>query len=222
MANVAGTVRNQTAILATNKVLKNTYTLLALTLAFSAVTAFAAMATNARPVNWLVMMGVFIGFPFIIGAVRNSVWSLPLTFVFTGLMGWFMGPIVALYLNLANGPTIVFGALVTTAVAFFALSGYALVSRKDFSFMRGFIFAGLIVVIAAIVLNIFWLQLPALSLAISTAAVLLMSALILYDTSRMVHDGQTNYVLMTVSLFANIYVMFSHLLNLFAVLGGED
>ena len=222
MANVAGSVRTQTAVLATNKVLKNTYMLLSLTLAFSAAMAWVAMATNARPVSWILMMAVFIGFPFIIGAVRNSIWSLPLTFAFTGLMGWFMGPIVGYYLSLANGPTIVFGALTTTAVAFLGLSGYALATRKDFSFMGGFIFAGLLVMLVAILLNVFWLQMPALQLAISTAVVLLISAAILYDTSRMVHDGQTNYVLMTVSLFANVYVMFSHLLNLFSFFMGED
>jgi modulator of FtsH protease len=214
------TTRTQSATLATNKVIRNTYTLLSMTLAFSAVMAFVAMATGARPMSWIVMIAVFIGGPFLIHAVRNSIWSLPLTFVFTGFMGYVLGPIVTLYLAQPNGSEIVMGALSTTAVMFVGLSAYALTTRKDFSFLGGFVFVGFLVVLAAIIANIF-LGLPALSLAISAAAVLVVSAAILFDTSRMVHDGQTNYVMMTVSLYANIYVLFLHLLNLFHAFSGE-
>ncbi len=209
------------AVLATNKVIRNTYLLLTMTLATSAVTAGVAMATGARPVHWLLMLAVFIGMPFVINAVRNSTWALPLTFLFTGFMGYVLGPIISLYLSLPNGPQIVMSAFGTTAVMFLGLSAYALTSRKDFSFMGGFLMVGLLVVLAAIIANIF-LELPALSLTISAAAVLLMSGLILFDTSRMVHGGETNYVVMTVSLFANIYVMFLHLLNLFAAFSGDN
>lgn len=212
--------RTQTATLATNKVIRNTYMLLSMTLAFSAVMAFVAMATGARPVSWIVMIAVFIGGPFLIHAVRNSIWSLPLIFVFTGFMGYVLGPIVTLYLAQPNGSEIVMGALSTTAVMFVGLSAYALTTRKDFSFLGGFVFVGFLVVLAAIIANIF-LGLPALSLAISAAAVLVVSAAILFDTSRMVHDGETNYVMMTVSLYANIYVLFLHLLNLFHAFTGE-
>jgi modulator of FtsH protease len=111
--------------------------------------------------------------------------------------------------------------MATTAVIFFALSGYALTTRKNFSFLGGFVMVGCLVVLAAIIANIF-LNIPALSLAISAAAVMLMSAAILWDTSRMVNEGETNYVMMTVSLFANIFVMFMHLLNLFSFLSGDD
>lgn len=214
------TARTQSAALATNKVIRNTYMLLSMTLAFSAVMAFVAMATGARPISWIVMIAVFIGGPFLIHALRNSVWSLPLTFVFTGFMGYVLGPIVSLYLSLPNGSEIVMGALATTAVTFVGLSAYALTTRKDFSFLGGFVFVGFLVVLAAIVANLF-LGLPALSLAISAAAVLVVSAAILFDTSRMVHDGETNYVMMTVSLYANIYVLFLHLLNLFHAFTGE-
>lgn len=209
------------AVFATNKVIRNTYMLLTLTLLTSAVTAGIAMATGARPVHWILMLVVFIGGPFLINALRNSVWSLPATFAFTGFMGYVLGPILTLYLSIPNGPQIVMAAFGTTAVMFLGLSGYALTSRRDFSFMGGFLTVGLLLILVAIIANIF-LELPALSLTISAAAVLLMSGLILFDTSRMVHGGETNYVVMTVSLYANIYVMFVHLLNLFAAFSGDN
>ncbi|MFP4244916.1 MAG: Bax inhibitor-1/YccA family protein [Ectothiorhodospira sp.] len=220
-ASSVGTPQAGSRALATNKVIRNTYLLLSMTLAFSAAMAFVALAVGAQPVHWLVMLAVFIGMPFGIQALRNSVWALPLTFAFTGIMGYILGPIVGLYLALPNGPAIVGGALASTAVVFVGLSGYALVTRKDFSFLGGFVFVGLLVALAAIIANIF-LALPALSLAISSAVVLLISAAILWDTSRMVHDGEANYVMMTVSLFANIYVLFMHLMNLFALLSGDN
>lgn len=215
------TATTSQSVLATNKVLRNTYLLLAMTLATSAVTAGIAMATGAQPVNWLLMLAVFIGMPFVINYLRDSVWALPLTFAFTAFMGYVLGPILSLYLSLPNGAQIVSAAFGTTAVAFVGLSAYTIATRRDFSFMGGFLMVGLLVVLAAIIANIF-LQIPALSLTISAAAVLLMSGLILFDTSRMIHGGETNYVVMTVSLFANIYVMFVHLLNLFAAFTGGD
>ncbi len=217
--NISAT-RPVAGALATNKLIRNTYMLLSMTLATSAVTAGIAMITGARPVHWIIMLAVFIGMPFLINAARNSVWSLPLTFAFTGIMGYILGPIIGLYLQLPNGPQIVATAFGLTAAMFVGLSAYALVTRKDFSFMGGFLMVGLIVVLVAIVANIF-LQIPALSLTISAAAVILMSGMILFDTSRMVHGGEDNYVMMTVSLFANIYVLFTHMLNLVAGLSGD-
>ncbi len=215
------TVRSPAGVLATNKVIRNTYLLLSMTLVFSAVTAGVAMVSNAKPMPFLLILAVFIGGPFVINAVRNSVWSVPLTFVFTGFMGYVLGPILNWYLQLSNGNEIVMSALGTTAAMFIGLSMYALTTKKDFSFLGGFVFVGLIVVLIAIVANIF-LQIPVLSLTISAAAVLVISAAILFDTSRMIHGGETNYVLMTVSLYANLYVMFTHLLNLFAAFSGDD
>jgi modulator of FtsH protease len=137
-------------------------------------------------------------------------------------MGYVLGPILSLYLSLPNGSHIVTAAFGSTAVAFLGLSAYAITTRRDFSYMRGFLVVGLLVVLGAIIANIFFLQMPALSLTISAAAVLLMSGMILFDTSRMIHGGETNYVIMTVSLFADIYVMFVHLLNLFSALSGDN
>lgn len=215
----AGTTVAET--IRTNKVIRNTYLLLSLTLAFSAVMAFTAMAVNAPPVHWIVMLGILLGGPFAIHALRNSVWGLVLAFAFTGLLGFFLGPILNLYLGLPNGPQIVGNAFGTTAVAFVALSGYALATRRDFSFLGGFLIVGLVLALVAIVANIF-LAIPALSLTISAAVVLLLSAAILYDTSRMIHDREANYIVMTVSLYANLYVMFLHLLNLFHALTGDN
>ena len=215
----AGTSVSET--IRTNRVIRNTYLLLSLTLAFSAVTAFTAMAIQAPPVHWLFMLAVLIGGPFAIHAVRNSIWGLVLTFAFTGLLGFFLGPILSLYLGLPNGSQIVGNAFGTTAVAFVALSAYALTTRKDFSFLGGFLIVGLVLALVAIVANLF-LAIPALSLAISAAVVLLLSAAILFDTSRMIHDPDANYIVMTVSLYANLYVMFLHLLNLFHAFSGDS
>ena len=209
------------AVLATNKVVRNTYSLLSMTLLFSALCAGFAMINGAPLMNIWVVLAVFIGGPFVINAFRNSAWSLLLVFLFTGFMGYVLGPIVGLYLQLPNGPQVVMSAMATTGAVFIGLSAYALSTRRDFSFMGGFLFAGLLVALLAIVANIF-LQIPVLSLAISSVVVLLMCGMILYDTSRMIHGGERNYVMITVGLFVDIYVLFTHLLNLFAALSGED
>lgn len=214
--------RSSEGVLATNKVIRNTYTLLSMTIIFSAITAGFAMMTNAQPVHWLVMLVVFMGGPFLINALRNSAMGLVAIFAFTGVMGYILGPILSLYLALPNGSQIVTTAFGLTGVIFLGLSGYALVSRKNFSFMGGFLMVGFLVMLAAIVLNIF-LAIPALSLAISAAMVLLISAGILYETSAMVHGGETNYIVMTVSLYTSIYVLLMHLLNLLQFfMGGDD
>jgi len=207
--------------ISTNKVIRQTYMLLSVPLAFSAVMAFVAMAVGAPAVHWLVLLAVLIGGPFAIHAARNSALGLVLTFAFTGVLGFFLGPILSMYLGLPNGPQIVGNAFTATAVAFVALSGYALATKKDFSFLGGFLVVGLIVALLAIVANLF-LAIPALSLTISAAVVLLLSAAILFDTSRMIHDPEANYIMMTVSLYANLYVMFLHLLNLFHAFMGDN
>ena len=165
-----------------------------MTLIFSAITAGYAMITKAAPVNFWIMLIIFIGGPFAIHAMRNSVWGLVATFAFTGIMGYILGPILSLYLALPNGSQIVTMAMGMTGTIFLGLSGYALVTRKDFSFMGGFLMVGSLVLLGAIILNIF-LEIPALSLAISGAVVLLVSAGILYKTSLMVNGGETKILL---------------------------
>lgn len=207
--------------IANSRLICNTYLLLTLTLLTSTITAAIAMNANAQPVHWVLMLAVFIGMPFIINRFRNSLWGLALTFIFTAFMGYVLGPILNLYLSLSNGPQIVMLAFGTTAAVFVGLSAYTFATKKDFSYMRSFLFTGLIVLLVAIIANIF-MAIPLLSLTISSVAVLLMSGLILYDTSRMIHGGESNYIMMTVSLYANIYVLFVHLLNLFSVMHGNE
>lgn len=207
--------------LATNKVLRNTYALLSMTLIFSAIMATMAIASNAAPVNFIVQLVVLFGTLFVLHKYKNSAWSIPLVFFFTGFLGYTAGPIVNFYLGMANGGDIVMTALSMTGITFLGLSAYAVSSRRDFSFMGGFLMIGLILVIVASVANIFF-AIPALSLAISGVGVLVFSGFILYDTGRMVNGGETNYVMMTVSLYLNIYNLFMMLLHLTGAFSGDD
>ncbi|MBT6077807.1 MAG: Bax inhibitor-1/YccA family protein [Oceanospirillaceae bacterium] len=215
------TSSSRESALATNKVLRNTYALLSMTLIFSALTATIAIASNAAPVNFIVQLVVLLGTLFALNKFQNSVWSIPLVFFFTGFLGYTAGPIVNFYLGMANGGDIVTTALAMTGITFLGLSAYAVSSRKDFSFMGGFLMIGLILVVVASIANIFF-AIPALSLVISAVGVLVFSGFILYDTSRMVNGGETNYVMMTVSLYLNIYNLFMMLLHLTGALSGDD
>jgi len=192
-----------------------------MTLIFSAVTATIAIASNAAPVNFIVQLVVLLGTLFALNKFQNSVWSIPLVFFFTGFLGYTAGPIVNFYLGMANGGDIVTTALAMTGITFLGLSAYAVSSRKDFSFMGGFLMIGLILVVVASIANIFF-AIPALSLVISAVGVLVFSGFILYDTSRMVNGGETNYVMMTVSLYLNIYNLFMMLLHLTGAFSGDD
>ena len=206
-----------------NSLVRNTFLLLSLVLGVATAGAGIGLAMDIGwgLGMWLLLMVVFIGGPFAIGKAPSGQAAIGLTFAWAGLVGFLLSPMVAAYLSLPGGGAIVFNALAATAVLFVALSGYAVMSRRDFSFLGGFLMAGLIVVLRAIVANIF-LQIPLLSGTISAAAVLLMCALILFDVSRLIHDGAASAIMITVSLFANIVVLFSHLLNLFAFLSGDD
>jgi modulator of FtsH protease len=207
--------------LATNRVLKNTYMLLSMTLVFSAVTAGMAMAMGLGHGAALVLMLVGFGLLFVVHKTADSSKGLIAIFAFTGVMGASLGPMLNYYLAMANGPALVMQALGGTAVVFFGLSGYALTTRKDFSYMGGFLFVGLLVAVVAMIANIF-LQIPALSLTISAAVVMIMSGLILFDTSRIINGGETNYIRATVSLYLDIYNLFIHLLHLLSALSGDD
>ena len=204
-----------------NKVLKNTYMLLSMTLAFSAVTAGISMAMNLPHGAALIMMLVAFGLMFVVNKKADSASGVYWIFGFTGLMGASLGPMLSAYAAMPGGPAMIMQALGGTALIFFALSGYALTSKKDFSFMGGFLMVGLIVVIVASLANIFF-QIPALSLAVSAAVIMIMSGLILYDTSRIINGGERNYIRATVSLYLNIYNIFVHLLSLLGVLGSDD
>lgn len=217
-ANTAGTARG--AELSTNKVLRNTYMLLAMTLLFSAVTAGIGMALNLGMVGYLVCFVAAFAMLFVVHRTADSGKGLIAVFGFTGLMGLSLGPLLNMYLALPNGPSLVMQALGGTALVFFTLSAYALTTRKDFSFMGGFLMTGLVVVIIAAIANLFF-QVPAVSLALSGAIVLIMSGLILFDTSRIVNGGETNYIRATVALYLSIYNLFTSMLHLLGVFGDD-
>ena len=208
-------------IVSTNKVLSNTYWLLGLTLAFSALTAGIAVVVNMPPMIGLLCWGVGFIMLFVVNRLADSAKGLPAIFVFTGLMGASIGPMLSYYLSMNNGPTMVLQALGGTALVFFSLSAYALNSKKDFSFLGGFLFAGLMMGLVAVLANIF-LAIPALSLTLSVVFVMLMAGYILFDTSRIVNGGETNYIRATVQLYLNILILFQHLLHLIAVFTGGD
>ncbi|MCP5473868.1 MAG: Bax inhibitor-1 family protein [Lysobacterales bacterium] len=211
--------RAEVAALANTKTIRNAYTLLTMILGLSAVTCWYAISSGATPINVWLFLAFMIGMPFAVNATRNSMAGLVLSFVYAAGLGYFLGPIVGIYLSI--DPNIPVYALAATSVIFFSLSGYALVSRTNFNFMGGFLFVGSLVILGAIVANIF-LQMPVLSLVISGAAVLLISGAILWETSQLIHDPEANYIVIATSLLGSIWVLFMHLMRLFAFFSGED
>jgi modulator of FtsH protease len=213
--------RPRESVLATNSILRNTYLLLSMTLLFSAATAGAAMAIQAPPLNiWLVLVGYF-GLLFLTNFLRNSAWGVVSVFALTGFMGFTLGPIINLYLtSVANGPQLVAYALGATGVTFLGLSAYAITTRRDFSFLRGFLFAGILVAFLAALVAIFF-SMPGLALAVSTMFVVLMCGLILWQTGEIVNGGETNYIMATVTLYVSIYNLFTSLLHLFGAFGDD-
>lgn len=214
--NTMAGIENTASILETNKVLRNTYMLLGLTLLATAASSALAIAVNLPPLAAIVCMVAAIIMLFVVHKTADSAKGIGMIFIFSILMGMSLGPMLQIYLKMANGPSIVFQAFAGTALIFFSLSAYALTTRKDFSFMGGFLMVGLIVALVAIIANIF-LHIPLLSLVISAVVILLMSGFILFDTSRIIHGGETNYIRATISLYLNIYNIFVHLLSILGI-----
>lgn len=204
-----------------NKVLRNTYFLLAMTLAFSAVTAGIAMAAGIGHGIGLVLSIIGLVLIFVVHKKADSASGIFWVFAFTGVMGASIGPLLSHYAAIPGGPALIMQALGSTALVFFGLSAYALTSRKDFSFMGNFLFIGLIVVLLAGLANIFF-QIPALHLTVNAAIVLIMSGLILFDTSRIINGGETNYIRATVGLYLNIFNLFISLLQLLGIFNSDD
>jgi modulator of FtsH protease len=214
--------RTTEAVLATNKLIRNTYTLLSMTLLFSALMAGVSTYLVMPPATYLIATFGALGLVwFVLPRMANSANGIWIVFAITGLLGFGIGPLLNMYLALPNGPQIVGTALGGTGAIFLGLSGYALMTRKDFSFLGGFLLTGFIVVLLAALANIF-LAIPALSLTISAAVILIMSGFILYDTGRMVNGGETNYLLATVSLYISMFNIFIHLLHLLGFASGDD
>jgi modulator of FtsH protease len=223
MAQIENYALNQAnqSVLATNRVLRNTYILLGLTLLFSALTSGLAMISDAAPLNPFVTLIGYLGLLFLTNYLRNSAWGILSTFALTGFMGYTLGPILNHYIqSFSNGHELVMMSLGSTGLIFFALSGYALVSRKDFSFMAGFLMVGMLVAFLAS-LGAMFFHIPGFTLAISGMFVLLSSALILFETSQIIHGGETNYIMATISLYVSLYNLFLSLLNLLGAFSGN-
>ena len=205
----------------TNKVLRNTYALLAMTLLFSAVTAGGAMALGIERMNIFVFFIGAYGLMFLVHKTANSAMGLLATFAFTGFMGFTLGPILSAYLALPNGASLIMTALAMTGVTFFGLSAVALITKKDFGFLANFLVAGAIVLILAMVAGLIF-NIAALSLMVSAGFVLFASAAILYQTSEIIHRaGETNYILATVTLYVSIYNLFVSLLSLLGIMSSD-
>jgi len=219
----ANVVNNSSAasVLSTNKVIRNTYTLLSITLLWSAVIAGAGVMFGWPHPGLILTLVGFFGLFFLTAKMRNTVWALPSVFALTGFMGYTLGPIVSSYLSLPNGGQVVMMAMAGTGAIFLGLSAYALTTRKDFSFMGGFLMVGILVAFLA-GLGAALFSIPGLSLAVSAMFILLMSGLILYETSQIIHGGETNYVMATVSLYVSIYNLFISLLAILGIMGNND
>ncbi len=205
-----------------NKVLRNTYMLLSMTLLFSGLTASISMALNMPPMTYLIsVIGGMVIAMFVLPRFANSPAGIGVVFLVTGMLGFGLGPMLTMYASLPNGGNIIMLALGGTGVIFMGLSAYVLATRKDFSFLGGFLMVGFLLVLVAAVANIF-LQMPVMSLMISSVVILIMSGFILYDTSRIIHGGETNYILATIGLYMTIFNIFISLLQLLGIMGGDD
>ena len=220
--NYSTVAKRSTSALATNKVLRNTYMLLSMTLLFSGLTAALSMFLNMPPMTYLVSviggMGIAM---FVLPRFANSPAGIGIVFLITGMLGFGLGPMLSMYAALPNGGSIITLSLGGTGVIFLGLSAYALATQKDFSFLGGFLMVGFLLVLIAAVANIF-LAIPAMSLAISAVVIMIMSGFILYDTSRIIHGGETNYVLATIGLYMTIFNIFISLLQILGIMGNDD
>ena len=204
-----------------SSVLRNTYGLLAITLLFSGMVAYVAQQMAVPYPNIFVVLIGFYGLFFLTAKLRNSGWGLLSTFALTGFMGYTLGPILNMYLSMPNGGDVVAAAMAMTALVFFGLSAYVLITRKDMSFLSGFLMAGFWVLMGAVVANLFF-QISGLQLAISAGFVLFSSAAILFQTSAIIQGGERNYIMATISLYISIYNLFISLLQLIGVFSGDD
>jgi len=217
MNNFDVSAAGQSSAIELNKVLKNTYNLLAMTLLFSAFMASISIMMHVPAMVGLICNIVAIGLLwFVLPKYANSAKGLPLVFAVTGLLGFGLGPLLQHYLAMENGPKIIATAMGGTGVIFLGLSAYALTTKKDFNFLGGFLVVGMLVCFGAMIANLFF-QIPALSLAISAVIIMVFSGFILYDTSQMIRGEQTNYILMTISLYLSILNIFTSLLHILGI-----
>ncbi len=207
------------SLLSTHKVLRNTYFLLGLTMAFSAVVAYISMSLNLPYPNLIVLLVGFYGLLFVTNRLANSAWGILAAFSFTGFMGYTIGPILNMYV--ARGmEDLIMLAFAGTAIVFFACSAYVLTTKKDMSFLSTAIFSLFIVLLLGIVASFFF-QIPALAVGISALFVVFSTMTILYETSNIIHGGETNYIRATVSIYVSIYNLFISLLRLLSIFSSD-
>jgi modulator of FtsH protease len=207
--------------IAINRVLRNTYLLLGCTLIFSAITATLALANHSYPSTFTTIIGMF-GFLFLTQALRNSKWGLLAVFLFTGFMGYTLAPLLGFYLHtFVNGGSLIMTSLLGTGVIFFVLSTYVLVTRKNYSYMGGFLCAAITIAFLLALANIF-LHIPMLQIVISAAFMLLCSGLIMFHTSQIIHGGETNYIMATISIYVALFNIFVSLLNILGFFAGGN
>ena len=208
------------SLLSTHKVLRNTYFLVGLTMAFSAVVAYISMSLNLPYPNLIVLLVGFYGLLFVTNRLANSAWGILAAFAFTGFMGYTIGPILNIYV--ARGmEDLIMLAFAGTAIVFFACSAYVLTTKKDMSFLSTAIFSLFIVLLLGIVASFFF-QIPALAVGISALFVVFSTMTILYETSNIIHGGETNYIRATVSIYVSIYNLFISLLRLLSIFSSDD
>ena len=212
--------RSKESVLATNKVLRNTYMLLSMTLVFSGITAYASMQAGIS-LGLIPTLVIYFGLLFLTHKTANSGFGIVSVFLLTGFLGFTLGPMLNAYLTLPNGGELIMTALGGTGVIFLGLSGYALTSRKDFSFLGGMLVVGILVAFVA-GLAAYAFDFEALSLGVSAMFILLMSGLILFQTSQIIHGGETNYIRATVTLYVAIYNLFASLLHILGAFSGND
>ena len=203
------------------KVLRNTYALLAMTLLFSAGVAVTTLTLKLPAPGLVLSLVGYFGLLYAVFKLKNSGWALPAVFGLTGFMGYTLGPLLTHSLALPGGAQTVTLALAATGATFLGLSGYVLLTRRDFSFMGGFLFVGMVFALVGGIASMF-LQIPALALAVSAMVTLLSAGLILFETSRIVNGGESNYVMATVSLYVSVFNLFTSLLSLFGLGGPND
>ncbi len=220
--SVSALSRNAESVLATNKVLRNTYILLSMTFIFSAIMAYVSVVSGVTVLNPLFFIVGAYGLMFLTHALQNSPLGLISVFAFTGFMGYALGPVLnACISHFHNGPQLIATALGGTGIIFFGLSAYALTTRKNFNYLAGFLFAAMMVAFLAMLAGVFF-TIPALQLMISAAFMLISSGLILFQTSEIIHGGERNYIAATVSLYVSIYNLFISLLNLLSSFSSRD
>lgn len=219
--NSISLAKSRESSLAINQVLRNTYFLLSLTLLFSAVIAYWAMTAHVRPLGIIPFLAGWFGLYFLTFYLRNSAWGIASVFAFTGFVGYTLGPILNVYLHgFVNGGQLIGTALGATGLIFFCLSAYVLTTRKDFTFMGGFLTITILTLMLMVIANLF-LNIPALSLFISGAAAIIFSAYIMYTTSNIIHGGETNYIIATICLYVALFNIFISLLQILGVFAGN-